>query len=100
MGKFGLQTIPDIIIFLPCGFNIKKTKEELDELLKKDKSWESLKAFKNKKLFVADGNQYFNRPGPRLVDSIEIFAEIINPKLFHFKYEKKGWINYHNNYRN
>ena len=85
---------PDIIIFLPCGFNIKKTEKELDRLLKKNSSWSTLKAFKNKKLFVADGNQFFNRPGPRLIESVEIFAEIIHPELFDFKHKKKGWINF------
>ena len=45
---------------------------------------------KNKKLFVADGNQFFNRPGPRLIESIEIFAEITHPELFNFKHAKKG----------
>ena len=74
-----------------------KTEKELDSLLKRDSIWNTLKAFKNKKLFVADGNQFFNRPGPRLIESIEIFAEIIHPKLFNFKHEKKGWINFINN---
>ncbi len=87
---------PDIIIFLPCGFDIKKTEKELDNLLKRDSIWSHLKAFKNKKLFVADGNQFFNRPGPRLIESIEIFAEIIHPELFNFKHEKTGWINFIN----
>ena len=75
----------------------KKTEKELDNLLKRDSIWSTLKAFKNKKLFVADGNQFFNRPGPRLIESIEIFAEIIHPELFNFKHEKKGWINFINN---
>ena len=85
---------PDIIIFLPCGFNIKKTKEELKIILKKNDSWKELKAFKNEKLFVADGNQFFNRPGPRLIESLEIFAEVIHPKIFNFNHEGTGWINY------
>ena len=85
---------PEIIIFLPCGFDIKKTKEELYSLLKKNHNWQNLKAFKNKKLFIADGNQFFNRPGPRLIESLEIFAEIIQPKIFNFKHEGTGWINY------
>ena len=85
---------PDIIIFLPCGFNIKKTREELKTILKKNDNWNLLKAFKNKKLFIADGNQFFNRPGPRLIESLEIFAEIIHPKIFNFKHEGNGWINY------
>ena len=85
---------PEIIIFLPCGFNIKKTKEEVKNLLKQNGDWQSLKAVKNKKLFVADGNQFFNRPGPRLIESLEIFAEIINPSFFNFNHEGTGWINY------
>ena len=85
---------PEIIIFLPCGFDIKKTKKELNSYLKKDSTWSLLKAFKNNKLFIADGNQFFNRPGPRLIESIEIFAEIIHPSVFNFKHKKTGWTNF------
>ena len=85
---------PEIIIFLPCGFDIKKTKKELNSYLKKDSTWSLLKAFKNNKLFIADGNQFFNRPGPRLIESIEIFAEIIHPSVFNFKHRQTGWINF------
>ena len=87
---------PEIIIFLPCGYNIEKTKNEVENLLTKDNQWSNLKAFKNKKLFVVDGNQFFNRPGPRLVESLEIFAEIIHPNLFCFNHKKSGWINFFN----
>ena len=53
-----------------------------------------LKAFKNKNLFVTDGNQYFNRPGPRLIDSVEILAEIFHSDTFNFGHKKKGWMNF------
>jgi iron complex transport system substrate-binding protein len=53
-----------------------------------------LNALKNNRLYIADGNQYFNRPGPRIVDSVEILAEIIHPKLFSFGYEGDGWIKF------
>jgi len=85
---------PEIIIFLPCGFNIEKTKEEVKNLLKQNSEWQSLKAVKNNKLFIADGNQFFNRPGPRLIESLEIFAEIMHPSLFNFNHKRTGWINY------
>jgi len=85
---------PEIIIFLPCGFNIEKTKEELQKFLKKNNNWKSLRAFKNNKFFIADGNQFFNRPGPRLVESLEILAEIINPSLFNFNHKETGWKHY------
>ena len=79
---------------MPCGFNIEKTKKELDSYIKKNNSIHSLKAYKNHKLFVVDGNQFFNRPGPRLIESLEIFAEIIHPNIFDFKHKGIGWINY------
>ena len=43
-------------------------------------------------MFAVDGNQYFNRPGPRLVDSAEILAEIIHPDYFERKYSEDSWI--------
>jgi iron complex transport system substrate-binding protein len=88
---------PEIIIFIPCGFNLKKTNDEVKNLLKLDTRWHDLKAFKNKKIFITDGNQYFNRPGPRLIESLEIFAEIIHPDFFNFEHRNKGWINFFKN---
>jgi len=88
---------PDIIIFIPCGFDLKKTNDEAEYLLNSDTLWHDLKAFKDKKLFITDGNQYFNRPGPRLIESLEIFAEIIHPELFNFGHKNKGWVNFFSN---
>ena len=88
---------PDLIIFLPCGFNISKTMKELKMCLNNDLKWETLKAYQNNKLFVADGNQFFNRPGPRLIESLEILAEIIHPNIFKFNHEQTGWIKYKQN---
>jgi len=88
---------PDIIIFIPCGFDIKKTNDEVKNLLLPKTPWHDLKAFKDKKIFITDGNQYFNRPGPRLIESLEIFAEIIHPNFFNFKHQDKGWIDFFNN---
>ncbi|MDA0738575.1 MAG: cobalamin-binding protein [Nitrospirae bacterium] len=84
------QQDPDILLLLPCGFSIPRTREEL-HLLTNQPGWSDLKAVKEKKVFLMDGNQYFNRPGPRLVDSVEILAEIIHPTIFHFGYEGQGW---------
>jgi iron complex transport system substrate-binding protein len=84
---------PDIIIVMPCGFSIERTMKEVDLLLNLP-GFADMKAVKNNRLYIADGNQYFNRPGPRIVDSIEILAEIINPKQFIFGYEGEGWIKF------
>ena len=85
------KTNPDIIIMMPCGFGIKRTLEDL-HFLQNIKGWEELKAVKENKVFVVDGNTYFNRPGPRLVDSAEILAEIIHPEIFERKYLEDTWI--------
>jgi iron complex transport system substrate-binding protein len=84
---------PDIILVMPCGFPIERTLKEIDTLLQLP-GFTELKAVKNSRVYIADGNQYFNRPGPRIVDSIEILAEIIHPKQFAFGYEGDGWIRF------
>jgi iron complex transport system substrate-binding protein len=84
---------PDILLVMPCGFSIERTLKEIDLLLQLP-GFAELKAVKNNRVYIADGNQYFNRPGPRIVDSIEILAEIIHPKQFIFGYEGDGWIKF------
>ena len=84
---------PDILLIMPCGFTIARTLQEIDLLLNLP-DWNKLKAVINNRIYIADGNAYFNRSGPRLVDSIEILAEIINPKYLNFGYEGKGWIKF------
>ncbi len=81
---------PDIIAIMPCGFDIKRTKEELTPLITHPQ-WSRLKAVQTNNVVLTDGNQYFNRPGPRLVESVEILAEIIHPSLFNFAHEGTGW---------
>lgn len=85
-----LTANPDIIIIMPCGFDLKRTREE-SQVLTTYPGWLNLQAVKHKKVFITDGNAYFNRPGPRLVESLEILAEIIHPDLFNFGYQGKSW---------
>jgi iron complex transport system substrate-binding protein len=82
---------PDIIFISPCGFDIKRTMEET-HLLAEKPDWNSLKAVRTRRVFVADGNKYFNRPGPRLAESLEILAELLHPELFRFDHRGDGWI--------
>ncbi len=88
-----IEKDPDVIIVTPCGFDNKRTLEEM-HLLKKKDGYAHLKAVKNKKIVVADGNQYFNRPGPRLIESLEMMAEIFYPEEFSFGHENRGWLYY------
>ena len=78
---------------MPCGFAMERTMREVGLLLNLPQ-FADTRAAKNNQIYIADGNQYFNRPGPRIVDSIEIMAEIIHPKLFSFGYEGNGWIKF------
>jgi iron complex transport system substrate-binding protein len=84
---------PDIIFVSPCGFDIQRTLQEM-HLLGSKPEWKRLRAVAGGRVVVADGNQYFNRPGPRLAESLEILAEIIHPNLFHFGHEGEGWVKY------
>ncbi len=88
-----VEADPEIIIVMPCGFDIERTLKEMDLMLQQP-YFRDLQAVKNNKLFIADGNQYFNRSGSRIVDSVEILAEIINPKQFIFGYEGEGWVRF------
>ena len=69
--------------------NSSKTEAELSNLTR-DLRWKSLKAVKANEVYLTDGNQYFNRPGPRLLDSIKIMDDIINnTNVYNFK--NYGW---------
>ncbi|HTW86775.1 MAG TPA: cobalamin-binding protein [Candidatus Binataceae bacterium] len=81
---------PEIILIAPCGFPIERSLAELPTLMK-DPRWSELEAVTSGRVLLADGNQYFNRPGPRIAESIEILAEIIHPTIFHFGHEGSGW---------
>ena len=86
-----VQADPDVLVVFPCGFDIPRTKRELPARTDTP-AWKSLRAVKDGRVFAADGNQYFNRPGPRIVESLEIFAEILHPEAFAFGHEGTGWV--------
>ncbi len=86
-----IQADPDVIVILPCGFDIPRTRKELPTLAEHP-AWPTLKAVRERKVYLLDGNQYFNRPGPRLAESLEILAEILHPDRFRFGHEGTGWM--------
>jgi iron complex transport system substrate-binding protein len=81
---------PDVIVLAPCGFDIARTMSEIQALSGRG-GWANLKAVRESRVFVVDGNQYINRPGPRIVESLEILAELIRPDAFRFGHESSGW---------
>lgn len=81
---------PDCIIVTPCGFHLERTKQEMAALTALP-HWQELRAVRNEQVYAADGNAFFNRPGPRLVESAEILAEILHPSAFSFGHAKRDW---------
>lgn len=69
---------PDVVVLMPCGFGLAQTRRELDRLRVRPE-WCALGAVRRGRANVADGNAYFNRPGPRLVESAEILAALLHP---------------------
>ncbi len=72
---------PDVVVIKPCGFKLEQTVRELDTL-RKTIPWESWQVTQSDRVFLVDGNAYFNRPGPRILDSLEILAHCAHPALF------------------
>ena len=85
-----VEADPDVIAVMPCGFDIPRTAAEMPPLAAQP-GWSDLSAVRNGRVFLTDGNQYFNRPGPRVVESAEILAELLHPEVFDFGHRGSGW---------
>jgi iron complex transport system substrate-binding protein len=72
---------PEVIVVMPCGFDLERTIAEAQTLTNVP-GWSSMSAVRNGRVFAVDGNAYFNRSGPRVVDSLEILAHLFHPQLF------------------
>ena len=72
---------PDLIVVMPCGFSAGRALAEMEKTNFPDE-WHGLDAVGKGEVYVVDGSSYFNRPGPRVVDGLEILAQIIHPELF------------------
>lgn len=81
---------PDVLFISPCGFTIEQTRRDMHQLTERD-GWDTLNAVRAGRVYLADGNQYFHRPGPRLVESLEILVEMLYPETFDFGHREGGW---------
>lgn len=70
----------EVIVIALCGFDVRRSLQDLT-LLRDDPSWQALPATQTGRVYVADGNAYFSRSGPRLVDSLEMLAHALHPGL-------------------
>jgi iron complex transport system substrate-binding protein len=72
---------PDLIILMPCGFDVKRTILEYEKLAN-NPQWKSLAAVQNNEVYAVNANEYFSKPGPRTVTGLEILAKIIHPQTY------------------
>jgi iron complex transport system substrate-binding protein len=85
-----VESDPDVVVISPCGFDLERTEGEMYWLTRRP-DWPTLRAVRQGRVYLADGNQYFNRPGPRLVETLQILAEILHPRVFAPLFEGSGW---------
>jgi iron complex transport system substrate-binding protein len=73
---------PEVIIVTPCGFDLERATAEAQRVLPRRTGWEALPAVRSGRVYVVDGNAYYSRPGPRIVDALELLAMLIHPDHF------------------
>ena len=81
-----VDAAPDTLVVMPCGFSLDRTRHEMPAAASSPE-WKSIPAVRNGEVYVADGHSYFNGSGPRLVDGLEILAEILHPREFPRKHK-------------
>ncbi|QRV13475.1 cobalamin-binding protein [Haloterrigena salifodinae] len=72
---------PELIVVAPCGFGLEQTAENTTDLTERE-GWDDLTAVREGRVWAMDGHHYLNRPGPRLVDTLEALAPVVQPELF------------------
>jgi len=73
-----VEADPEVIVIMPCGWDQARTETEMHWLTGRP-DWSRLRAVRSRRVHIVDGNQYFNRPGPRLVESLEILSGLLHP---------------------
>jgi iron complex transport system substrate-binding protein len=74
------QWSPEIVIVSPCGFDTEKAVHQTEQLLRQP-GWSDLPAARNDRIYAVNANAYFARPGPRIVDGVELLAHLLHPEL-------------------
>lgn len=85
-----VEYMPEAIVIAACGFNLDRVISE-SKMLFNLPYVDEIPAFVNEEIYAVDGNSYFNRPGPRIIDSLEILAQILYPEVFYFGYDMTNY---------
>jgi iron complex transport system substrate-binding protein len=85
-----LEANPDVVAFMPCGYDLTRTASEAKSVVESPQ-WQDLPAAQQGRAYITNGSDFFNRPGPRLIESLEILAETPHPETFKFGHEGAGW---------
>ena len=81
---------PEVVVLMPCGYHLEACLDEFRET-PMPPEWEGLTAVKSGEVYVVDGSSFYNRPGPRVVDGLEILAEILHPEIFPRAHPESDW---------
>ena len=81
---------PEVLVIAPCGFDIARTAREM-ATLEAQPGWRGLRAVREGRVYLADGNRYFNRSGPSVFDSVQILAELLHPGQLEARFEGRAW---------
>ncbi len=81
---------PDVVLLVPCGFDVSRTRAEAPVLIDRP-GFAELSAMRTGRVYILDGNRHFNRPGPRIAESLEILLEVLHPDRFGFGHRDTAW---------
>ncbi|GMQ76859.1 MAG: cobalamin-binding protein [Gammaproteobacteria bacterium] len=85
------ESDPDVVVVAPCGFDLERTRSEMQPLTDRPE-WNALTAVGKGQVYLTDGHHFFNRPGPRLVESVEILAELLHPDSIASRHRGQAWM--------
>jgi len=88
---------PQVIVLMPCGFNIEDTLNRIENLISNE-YWHGLPATRKGHVYLVDANSYFSRPGPRIVDGLEILAKILHPEFRQYEFLPDSVLNLRNHF--
>jgi iron complex transport system substrate-binding protein len=85
-----LRYAPEVLVLCPCGYNLEDTIDQV-HLVTHYPDWERIPAVKEGQVYAVDANSYFARPGPRIVDGLELLAAMIHPEKFQWSGDRQAY---------